>query len=88
MNTDQQQPASDGYNPIFDVSGKIAMVTGASSGIGQHFARQLARHGAKVVVAARRQDRLDALVDDLSAGGAEAIAVSVSYTHLTLPTKA
>jgi len=80
MATDQQQIANDAYNPIFDVSGKVAMVTGASSGIGQHFARQLARHGARVVVAARRQDRLETLVKDICASGSEAIAVSLDVT--------
>ena len=44
----------------FDMSGKVAMVTGASSGFGVHFAKILAARGAKVVVAARRIDRLDA----------------------------
>ncbi|MCP4301082.1 MAG: SDR family NAD(P)-dependent oxidoreductase, partial [Gammaproteobacteria bacterium] len=38
---------------VFDVGGKVALVTGASSGFGAHFAKALARYGAKVVVAAR-----------------------------------
>ncbi|CAN0047318.1 unnamed protein product, partial [Discosporangium mesarthrocarpum] len=49
---------------------KVVLVTGASSGLGQHFARTLARHGAKVAVAARRLDRLEALVTELRKGGA------------------
>ena len=43
----------------FDMSGKVAMVTGASSGFGVNFAKILAARGAKVVVAARRVDRLE-----------------------------
>lgn len=44
----------------FDMTGKVALVTGASSGFGVHFAKNLACRGAKVVVAARRLDRLSA----------------------------
>jgi len=67
-------------NPIFDVSGKVAMVTGASSGFGAHFAKVLAAHGAKVVVAARRVDRLDALVKDIQASGGDAVAMALDVT--------
>ncbi|CAN0005850.1 unnamed protein product, partial [Laminaria digitata] len=48
---------------------QLCLVTGASSGLGLHFAQTLAKHGAKVAVAARRLDRLDALVKELQAGG-------------------
>ena len=80
MSSDQQVVATDAYNPIFDVSGKVAMVTGASSGIGEHFARVLARHGARVVLAARRQDKLDTLVKDINASGAEVVSVAMDVT--------
>ena len=50
----------------FDMSHKIAMVTGASSGFGAHFAKVLAARGSKVVVAARRIDRLKALVNEIN----------------------
>ncbi|MEM7740573.1 MAG: SDR family NAD(P)-dependent oxidoreductase [Pseudomonadota bacterium] len=58
-----------------DLSGRVVMVTGASSGLGAHFARTAASAGAKVVLAARRADRLEALAKDLEASGSEAIAV-------------
>ena len=45
----------------FSLQGKVALVTGASSGLGHHFAQVLARAGAKVAIAARRVDRLEAL---------------------------
>ena len=45
-------------NSEFDMSGKVALVTGASSGLGAHFARELAIRGAKVVVTARRTEKL------------------------------
>ena len=64
----------------FGVEGKTALVTGASAGLGVHFARTLAAAGAKVIVAARRADALAALVADLTAAGhsAEALTLDVS----------
>jgi NAD(P)-dependent dehydrogenase (short-subunit alcohol dehydrogenase family) len=53
---------------------KVAIVTGASSGIGRATARLFARHGAKVVVTARRRNELDALVSEITAGGGTAVA--------------
>ena len=64
----------------FGVEGKTALVTGASAGLGVHFARTLAAAGARVIVAARRADALAALVADLTAAGhsAEALTLDVS----------
>src|SRR6266403_2543975 len=59
---------------------KVVVITGASSGIGESTARLLARHGAKVVLAARRKDRLDAAVKEISAAGGKAIRVAVDVT--------
>ena len=50
---------------LFRLDGKVAIVTGASAGLGERFARVLHAAGAQVVVAARRQERLDALVSEL-----------------------
>lgn len=61
----------------FDMSGHVALVTGASSGFGVHFAKILAARGARVVVAARRLDRLQALVGEIEAEGGEALAVAM-----------
>ena len=65
---------------IFDLAGKVALVTGASSGLGVHFARTLAANGAAVGVTARRRDRLDALVDELRGAGVKAAAVAMDVT--------
>lgn len=64
----------------FSLKGKTALVTGASSGLGRHFARVLARAGARVVAAARRLDRLEALTNEIRADGGEAIAVGLDVT--------
>ena len=55
---------------------KVAIVTGASSGIGYATAKLFAGQGARVVVAARRQAELNALVDDIEAAGGQALAVA------------
>lgn len=60
-----------------DLSGQIALVTGASSGLGAHFAKVLAQAGATVVAAARRGDRLETLVSDIDAAGGKAMAVAM-----------
>ncbi len=61
----------------FDLTGKVALVTGASSGLGVHFARTLAEAGASVVIAARRLDRLASLQAELQASGAKVAAVEL-----------
>ena len=58
-----------------ELSGKIAIVTGASSGIGNATARLFAREGARLVIAARRRAELDALVAEIRASGGEAVAM-------------
>lgn len=63
-----------------DLTGKVALVTGASSGIGAQFARCLAAHGAKVVVAARRQQKLESLVQEITDNGGIAAAVALDVT--------
>jgi NADP-dependent 3-hydroxy acid dehydrogenase YdfG len=62
------------------LDGTAALVTGASSGIGEATARVLASHGAAVAVAARRRDRLDALVQRIEADGGRAVAIEVDVT--------
>ncbi|MBO9604193.1 MAG: SDR family oxidoreductase [Novosphingobium sp.] len=62
------------------LKGRVAVVTGASSGIGEACALGYAEAGAKVVMAARRQERLDALVSKIEAAGGEAIGVVTDVT--------
>ena len=64
----------------FDLTGKYALVVGASSGLGAQFARALAEQGAEVAVAARRRERLEALCEEIRGNGGKAIAVSVDVS--------
>jgi NAD(P)-dependent dehydrogenase (short-subunit alcohol dehydrogenase family) len=59
------------------LEGLTAMVTGASSGLGAHFARLLAGQGAAVALAARRADRVQALADEIAARGGKALALAL-----------
>lgn len=63
------------------VAGRVALVTGASSGLGAHFAQLLSAHGAKVVLAARRTDRLQALESQIRDRGGEAISVAMDVAN-------
>lgn len=63
-----------------DLGGKVALVTGASSGLGRFFALSLARAGAKVAVAARRVDRLEGLAAEIAAFGGRALPVAMDVT--------
>ncbi|MFB4390446.1 MULTISPECIES: SDR family oxidoreductase [unclassified Pseudomonas] len=64
-----------------NLEGRVAVITGASSGIGQAAAKVLSARGAKVAVLARRKDKLDTLVEEIVAAGGEAFAVEVDVTN-------
>jgi NAD(P)-dependent dehydrogenase (short-subunit alcohol dehydrogenase family) len=65
----------------FDLAGCAALVTGASSGLGWRFAEVLADAGAKVAIAARRTDRLEALAAAITARGGAALPIALDITH-------
>jgi NADP-dependent 3-hydroxy acid dehydrogenase YdfG len=64
-----------------NIEGKVVIITGASSGLGEAAARHLSSHGATVVLGARRIDRLEELAKELIAAGGRAIAVATDVTH-------
>ena len=66
------------YN--IDLSGRVALITGASSGLGEQFARTLSRAGAGVVLAARRMERLKTLRAELESEGGDAHVVELDVT--------
>ncbi|UVE19588.1 SDR family oxidoreductase [Pseudomonas sp. LS44] len=66
---------------IFSLAGKTVLITGASSGIGAHYAKTVAQYGARVIIGARRVDRLEQLAGEIRAMGREVLAVSMDVTH-------
>lgn len=63
------------------LNGRSALITGASSGLGRAFAGMLARAGAAVALAARRQDSLEQVRDDINGAGGKAVAVAMDVTN-------
>jgi NADP-dependent 3-hydroxy acid dehydrogenase YdfG len=63
-----------------NIADKVVVITGASSGIGASTAKLLARQGAKVVLGARRKNRIDAVVNEISTAGGKAIGFAVDVT--------
>src|SRR5712692_8670861 len=63
-----------------NIADKVVVITGASSGIGESIAKLLARIGAKVVIGARRKNRIDAVVKEISAAGGKAVGFAVDVT--------
>ncbi|GBR45598.1 MULTISPECIES: SDR family oxidoreductase [Gluconobacter] len=63
-----------------NIAGKVVLITGGSSGLGEATARYLAAQGAKVAIAARRRDRLDEIVSELTAQGQTARAYTLDVT--------
>ena len=64
-----------------NIAGKVVVITGASSGLGEAAARLLSAQGATVVLGARRSDRLQSLADELSGNGGKALAIATDVTH-------
>jgi NADP-dependent 3-hydroxy acid dehydrogenase YdfG len=64
-----------------NINGKVVVITGASSGLGEATARHLSAEGATVVLGARRVDRIQSLADELTGRGGKALAVATDVTH-------
>src|SRR3982075_1523424 len=73
---------------LFDLSGRVAMVTGASSGLGARFAMVLAENGAAVALVARRAERLAALKHKIVAAGGRAITITADVLDRAAMTRA
>lgn len=68
-------------NDLFSMQGKLALVTGASSGLGKHFAQVLANAGAMVLLSARNVEKLQQVLDQIQASGAVAHAVAMDVSN-------
>lgn len=66
---------------LFSLTDRVALVTGASSGLGRHFSKVLASAGANIIAAARRTDRLQELVVEIEAEGGRAVAATLDVTE-------
>jgi NADP-dependent 3-hydroxy acid dehydrogenase YdfG len=64
-----------------NIEGKVVVITGASSGLGEATARHLSAQGAILVLGARRTDRIESLAAALSASGGKALAITTDVTH-------
>ena len=64
-----------------NIAGKVVVITGANSGLGQAAARLLSAQGASIALGARRVDRLKSLADELTAAGSKALAVATDVTN-------
>lgn len=66
---------------LFDLTGKTALITGSTRGIGKAIAWAMAEHGAKVVISSRKEDVCEAVVGELTAAGHTAVSVPANISH-------
>src|SRR5689334_11033695 len=78
----QTGTSRESHMSLFDMAGKVAVITGSTRGIGRAIAERMAEHGAKVVISSRKQDVCDAVAKELNerfgAGTAAAVAANIS----------
>ena len=72
----------------FSMQGRIALVTGASSGMGRHFVKTLAQAGAKVICAARRKDSIETIAAEIRSEGGQAVAIELDIGSTDSVTRA
>lgn len=73
---------------LFDLKGQVAVVTGASSGLGVQMAKALASHGADIAILARRKEKLEKVAEELRTYGVKAISIECDVTNTEMVKKA
>jgi NAD(P)-dependent dehydrogenase (short-subunit alcohol dehydrogenase family) len=68
-------------NTLFDLTGKVAVVTGSSRGIGRAIAERLAQHGARLVISSRKQEACEAVAQAIAERGGEACVIPCNISH-------
>ena len=66
---------------LFDLSGKVAVITGSTKGIGKALAEEMAAHGARVVITSRKGDACEAVAKSITEAGGEAVAIPCNISH-------
>ncbi len=70
------------YKNIFDLTGKVALITGSTKGIGKAIAEAMAAHGARVVISSRKEDKCDEVAGEINKEGGEAIAIPCNVSRV------
>ncbi|MHA1537191.1 MAG: SDR family NAD(P)-dependent oxidoreductase [Alphaproteobacteria bacterium] len=70
------------YKNIFDLTGKVALITGSTKGIGRAIAEAMAAHGAKVVISSRKEDKCEEVAAEIRKEGGEAIAIACNVSRV------
>lgn len=65
---------------MYDLTGKVAIITGSTRGIGNAIAKLMADHGAAVVITGRKQEACDKVADEIKAAGGKALGVATDVT--------